>query len=426
MTAPADETATGSAPPPEIGDAGAHADAMGEAIARARRLVPFYAEHHRGVASLALSDQPTCTKADLARHGPFPLSAVPLSAMHHTSATSGTTGNRLFVGYTESDWADVRQQYRRHHVAALGLGGNDVLLNTHGGGLWIGHPSLQELAHAAGAGTLPVGPTNPQQVLAWLCQLPVTLVSATPSFMRVLVERAAAEHVELADVPLRMALLGGEGATAGVRRQVVDAFGPTFRWQELYGSTETAGPILAFGNSEDRLSGCLEVNTDYFVVELLRLDADEPVEPGEVGEITLSTPFRQGSPLVRYRTRDLAAQLPGQRGERSRLPKMTSLVGRVDDAIKVRGALLYPRVIDELCVARLAPGAEWRIVLTRDTGASDVMTVQVEAADGATGAELAERIHDTTRVRPVVEVVPPGSLERFSGKAKRVVDLRPA
>jgi phenylacetate-CoA ligase len=411
---------------PDIADTGAHAGAMAETIARARRQVPFYAQHHRGTTSLALADQPTCTKADLAGYGPLPLSAVPLSAMHHTSATSGTTGSRLFVGYTEADWAEVRAQYRRHHVAALGLDGDDVLLNTHGGGLWIGHPSLQELAHAAGAGTVPVGPSNPQQVLEWLCQLPVTLLSATPSFMRVLVECAEAEGVELSDVPLRMGLLGGEGASPQVRRQVVDAFGPAFRWQELYGSTETAGPILAFGDSEDRLSGCLEVNTAYFVVEILRLDADEPVEPGELGEITVSTPFRHGSTLVWYRTRDLAAQLPGQRGARSGLPTMTSLLGRVDDAIKVRGTLVYPRIVEEVCVTALAPGSEWRIVLTRQTGAHDVMAVQLETDDAGTLDEVADRIHDATRVRPVVTAVPPGSLERFSGKAKRVVDDRPA
>lgn len=415
-------TAEGGATP-EIGDATAHEAAMAEAIGRARRLVPFYAEHHRGVTGLALVDQPSCKKADLAGHGPFPLSAVPLSSMFHVSATSGTTGARLFVGYTEADWDDLRIQYG-HHVHALGLGGDDVLLNTHGGGLWIGHPSLQEMAHAAGAGTIPVGPTNAQQVMTWLRELPVTLLSATPSFMRVLVECAAADEVDLSEVPLRMALLGGEGASPTVRRQVASAFGPGFRWQELYGSTETAGPILAFGDSEDPLSGSLEVNTQYFVVEILALDADEPAEPGEPGEITLSTPFRQGSPLVRYRTRDLAVQLPGQRGVRSGLPKMTSLLGRVDDAIKVRGTLVYPRIVEEVCAANLAPGSEWRIVLTREAGQHDVMSVQAETDDPGLAATLADRLHEAVRVRPVVAPVPPGSLERFAGKAKRVLDQR--
>ncbi len=408
---------------PDIGDVTAHDAAMQDAIARARRAVPFYREHQRRTSSLALAEQPTCTKADLAGFGPFPLSAVPLARMYHVSATSGTTGARLFVGYTESDWDDVRIQYG-HAVRALGLGGDDVLLNTHGGGLWIGHPSLQELAHAAGAGTLPAGPTNPQQVIDWLVELPVTLLAATPSFMRVLTECAGGAGADLTRVPLRMVLAGGEGATIEARRQVALALGPHFRWQEMYGSTETGGPILAFGDSEDPLSGCLEVNTHYFVVEVLALDADEPVAPGELGEITLSTPFREGSPLIRYRTRDLAAQIPGHRGVRSGLPKLTSLLGRVDDAIKVRGALVYPRVIEEVCVAALPPGSEWRIVLSREAGEHDIMTIQVEADDSGTVATLGERVHEAVRVRPVMQAVPPGSLDRFTGKAKRVLDQR--
>ncbi len=413
----------GGGPFPTLGQVGPHERAVGELVARARAEVPFYAAHHAGVTSLALHDQPTCTKADLAGHGPFPLSARPLSAMRHVSATSGTTGPRLFVGYTAADWAALGDQYG-HVVAAAGIGPDDVLLNTHGGGLWIGAPSLQELAHAAGAGTIPAGPTNPAQVIEWLVTLPITLLSATPSYLRVLRETAAASGVDLSITGLRMALVGGEGATPEVRRQVVDAFGPSFRWQELYGSTETAGPILAFGDVTDPLSGCLEVNTSYFVIELLRIDADEPVEPGQVGEITLTTPYREGSPLVRYRTRDLAAAVPDRFGAASGLPVMTSLVGRVDDAIKVRGALVYPAIIEEVCVALLAPGAEWRIRLTREQAQHDVLTVVVETDDPATVAAIAERIGHVAQVRPVVDAVPPGSLERFEGKAKRVLDQR--
>ena len=408
---------------PDIGDVGHHEGAVAERVERARRQVPFYADRHAGLVSVALADQPTCTKADLAGYGRFPLSARPLSEMFHVAATSGTTGARLFVGFTESDWSDVRSQYR-HVVGAAGLGRGDVLLNTHGAGLWIGAPSLQELAHAAGAGTIPAGPTNPRQVLEWLAELPVTLLSATPSYLRVLVETAAAEGVHLHGVALRMGLLGGEGASRELRAQVATAFGPEFRWQELYGSTETAGPILAFGDTTDPLSGCLEVNTAYFVVEILELDHDVPVAPGEVGELTLTTPYREGSPLVRYRTRDLAAALPGRRGNASGLPMITSVLGRVDDAIKVRGALVYPRMIEEACVAGLAPGAEWRIVVGRRSAEHDTMTVRVETDDRAVLADLAERIHQATRVRPVLEAVPPGSLERFPGKAARVVDER--
>jgi phenylacetate-CoA ligase len=403
---------------PAIGEVGRHADAVGQAIERARTLVPFYAAHHRGISSLDLADQPSCTKADLRQFGPFPLSAVPLPEMWRVAATSGTTGPRLFVGYTERDWLAVREQYERI-AAAIGLRRGDVLLNTHGAGLWIGHSSLEELAHAGGCAVLPCGPTNADQVLAWLEELPVTLLSATPSYMRMLVETASARGVELAGLALRMGLLGGEGASAALRRHVTDAFGGRFQWQELYGSTETAGPILGFG-SPRRHDG-LEINTDYFVVELLRPDRDEPVAAGELGEITLTTPYREGTPLIRYRTRDLTRAVDGHGA--SGFPLVDALHGRIDDAIKVRGALVYPAVVDAVVVESLAPGAEWRVVLTREIAGLDVLTVVVES-DGTGMSSLADDIHQRTGVRPVVQPVAPGSLERFAGKARRVVDER--
>ncbi|MCP5030047.1 MAG: phenylacetate--CoA ligase [Actinomycetia bacterium] len=408
---------------PAVGELGRHEAAVSELIARARREIPFYAEMHTGLTSTTLADQPTCTKADLTGFGPLPLTGRPLSDMAWVSATSGTTGPRLFIGYSYADWEALGEQYV-HIAEALGLTPDDVLMNTHGAGLWIGHPSLNQLAHAAGAGVVPVGPTNASQVMTWLHELPVTLISATPSFMRVLVETAGAAGQDLSAIPLRLGLLGGEGAPPALRRQVVAGLPENFRWQDMYGSTETAGPILAFGDPTDQISGgVLNINTDYFVIELLKPDVDEPVEPGEVGEITLTTPYREGSPLIRYRTRDLTSALVGQRGP-SGLPLVKSLLGRIDDAMKVRGTLVYPSAIDDLVVRTLPPGAEWRIVLTREVGGNDVMTIHVELDDGDQVKELGADIRHRTQVRPVMKMVGAGSLQRFDAKAKRVIDQR--
>ena len=407
---------------PAIGELGRHEAAMREAIERARREIPFYAAHHRATPSLDLHDLPTCDKADLAPFGRLPLSARPLSDMYRVSATSGTTGPRLFIGYTERDWRAIRDQYAPV-ARCIGLASRDVLLNTHGGGLWIGAPSLDELAHAAGAGIVPCGPTGPEQVIEWLRELPVTLISATPSWMRLLAERAARSGEDLSGLGLRMGLLGGEGSTPGLKRGVSNAFGAGFRWQELYGSTETGGPILAFAPPWDPFGGRLNVNTDYFVVELLRPGADEPAAPGEIGELTLSTPYREGTVLIRYRTRDLAVSLPEERDD-SGWPQITTLVGRTDDALKVRGALVYPSVIEEVLTERLDPGAEWRIEVDRKRAAGETITVRYEHPDDPLRADLAALLYRRLGVRPVLEAVPPGTFERFSAKAARVVDRR--
>ena len=407
---------------PAIGELGRHEAPLRETIDRARQEIPFYADLYREIASLDLHALPTCSKTDLACFGRLPLSARPLSEMYRVSATSGTTGPRLMIGFTESDWHAIRDQYRRV-ARCIGIGSTDVLLNTHGGGLWIGAPSLDELAHAGAAGTVPCGPTGPAQVIEWLRELPVTLISATPSYMRLLAETAAQTGEDLTDLGLRIGLLGGEGSSPSLKRSVSDAFGSGFRWQEMYGATETGGPILAFAPPEHPFGGRLNINTDYFVVELMHPDVDEPVDAGEIGEITLSTPYREGTVLIRYRTRDLAVSLPAER-DASGWPQATTLVGRVDDAIKVRGAFVYPSVIEDVLVERLMLGAEWRIEIDRKHGASESLKVRYEHHDEGLNTHLFTSLYQRLGLKPILEVVPPGTFERFSAKASRVIDNR--
>jgi phenylacetate-CoA ligase len=202
----------------------------------------------------------------------------------------------------------------------------------------------------------------------------------------------------------------------------VRAFGGSVRWQELYGSSEVGGPTLGWSPPAEPDSSRLLVDTDEFVVELLHPDRDEPVRVDEVGEITLTTPYRECAPLLRYRTRDLARATPGD-DDPSGFPSISTLIGRVDDALKIRGALVYPAVIESVIVEHCADGAEWRIALDRSAGHLDTLRIVVEHerpdADG-----LATLVQQRLSVTPVVEVVAPGSLPRFEAKASRVVDRR--
>jgi phenylacetate-CoA ligase len=256
-----------------------------------------------------------------------------------------------------------------------------------------------------------------------MADLPITAHTATPTYLPLVHETAPAADTHLSRWPVRHGFVGGEPATPALRAQVCPAMPAGFRWIETYGSTEVGGAVLGYAPPDDPLCGELNIATDAFVVELLHPDRDEPVPPGEVGELTVTT-FREASPLVRYRTRDLARALDTPR-DRSGLPRTTAVAARIDDAVKVRGTLVYPGVIEEVLVAQLRPGAEWRIELSRDAGALDVLTVRVEHPDASLCPALTESLHHRLLVRPVVEAVPPGSFERFGGKAKRVEDRRP-
>ena len=220
-----------------------------------------------------------------------------------------------------------------------------------------------------------------------------------------------------------MDILSGEGSSPALKRNVSTAFGIGFRWQDGYGSTETGGPILAFAPPDDPIGGRLNINTRYFVVELLHPDKDEPVAAGEVGEITLSTPYREATVLIRYRTRDLAISLPAERDAPS-CPQTTAVIGRIYDAIKVRGTLVYPSVIEEMLTEHLAPGAEWRIEIDRDRAKSGKLSIHYEHPDESLQRTLAGSVYERIGLKADLTVLSPGKLDRFSGKAKRVVDRR--
>ena len=127
--------------------------------------------------------------------------------------------------------------------------------------------------------------------------------------------------------------------------------------------------------------------------------------------------------LIRYRTRDLAVSLPAER-DASGWPQATTLVGRVDDAIKVRGALVYPSAIEDVLAGELMPGAEWRIEVDRKRAANDTIAVRYEHPDESLQSNLFGTLYRRLGVKPFLEVVPPNTFKRFSGKAARVLDRR--
>lgn len=327
----------------------------------------------------------------------------------------------MLVGFSRHDWDRVRHQLGRRG-AMIGLDANDLVANTHGYGLWIGGPALDLVAYGAGAGLLPIGPGNTEQLIGWLAELPITAISATPSFMRYLAERIRAESIDTDTWDLRMGLIGGEGASLAQRKEVSACLGDSWRWQELYGASEIGGPTLGWSPPQDPLGGRLLIDTDEFVVELLHPERDEPVVAGELGEITITTPHRESDPLIRYRTRDLARALTDV-NDPSGFPSISTIVGRVDDALKVRGALVYPSAIEAVIVQHCRDGSEWRIVLDREPGHLDTLTIVVEH-DEADAGGLADHVHHAVSVRPILEVVDPGSLTRFEGKAARIIDRR--
>ena len=200
--------------------------------------------------------------------------------------------------------------------ARAGLGHHDALLNTHCYGLWVGGPILDLLAQRSGAGVIPLGPVGAVAVLQFLADGVGTAISATPSYMRRLIEAAESADFDLRKSGLRLGFIGAESAEESLRRKLIAHLPADFRWVELYGLTETFGPSVAC--ALDPGVPELELNTADFHVEVLDLTVDRPVPTGDVGELTFTTRHPDcRTPLIRYRTRDLVREPRAPRRRRS-------------------------------------------------------------------------------------------------------------
>lgn len=383
---------------------------VGAAIDR----VPFYREHLDGADTSSVASLPSFDKQMTAAYGRFPLSAGGAPGAFRVVATSGTSGDRLCVAFDREDWDRVGT-WLEHVGRSVGLSVDDVLLNTHCYGLWVGGPVLDLLAERTGAGLVPLGPIAPATTVQFLTDGIGTAISATPSYLRRLVETAEESGVDLSASRLRLGFIGAEGAEPSLRRKLEACLPEGFRWVELYGLTETAGPAVAFG--PDPTAPELRLNTRDFYVEVLELEADLPAERGAVGELTITTRATHcRTPLIRYRTRDLVRVVAG---DPSVPTTISPILGRADDALKLSGVLVYPSAVAEIMSELLPASAEWRAIVERRTP-DDALVVQAEATPSVCHAvELAfrHRVGLSVSVQPALA----GALARSREKTQRIL-----
>lgn len=242
-----------------------------------------------------------------------------------------------------------------------------------------------------------------------------TAISATPSYLRRIIEAAEAAGIDLTSSGLRLGFIGAEAAEPALRAKLLSRLPPDFRWVELYGLTETFGPSVAFSADPDVEE--LSLNTQDFLIEVLDLEADVPAPPGEVGELTItSRDPASRSPLIRYRTRDLV-RVSG--GPASAPRRISPILGRADDAMKIGGVLMYPTAVAQIVAEILPPTAEWRGII-HESDAHNEMLIEIEGRP-ATGQALETALSERVGLEVTVVDVPDGSLARSVHKTRRIM-----
>jgi len=366
---------------------------------------------------------PFTTKDDLRAAYPFGLFAVPRERIARIHASSGTTGKPTIVGYTSRDletWAEVVARSIR---AAGGRPGMIVHV-AYGYGLFTGGLGAHYGAERLGCTVVPVSGGMTERQVTLIEDLRPDIIMVTPSYMLAILDEFRRQGLDPRASSLAIGIFGAEPWTNAMRAEIEEAF--DMHAVDIYGLSEIIGPGVATECVETKDG--LHLWEDHFYPEIIDPETGRVLADGERGELVLTTLTKEAMPVIRYRTRDLTRLLPGTARTMRRIEKIT---GRSDDMIILRGVNVFPSQVEEqiLRVGGLAP--HYQLVLTRD-GRLDAMTVRVEAEPGVAGAEqraalaqeLAQHVKGVIGVSVGVEVVDPGAIERSTGKARRVVDLR--
>lgn len=370
----------------------------------------------RGVADLALL--PFMTKEDI-REAPVADWALCRPDAVRVHCSSGTTGRRTVCGYTAHDLDDWAAMMARCYEFA-GVGAGDRVQLGVGQGLSAAGEGFQLGADRIGALTVPVGPGDTERQVAMLREFGSTVLCATSSFALLLAEReAAAPSPGLA---LRIGMVGSERMAPQVRERVQRLLGVELF--DVYGATELWGPGAGV---ECAWHEGIHVWSDHYVVEVVAPDTLQPVGSGEVGELVVTTLAKQASPLVRFRTRDLACVLQEPCPCGSPYPRISPLLGRTDDLVKVRGVGFHPVQVEQ-ALSDVDPAAqEYQVHLHPGAhGGVDVLVMVEARRDPALVDRFAGQLRLTTGLRMRVEPVPVGTLPRSAAKTRRLFDHRPS
>lgn len=374
-----------------------------------------------------LAKFPFTTKQDLRENYPFGMFAVPREQVSRIHASSGTTGKPTVVGYTANDisnWADL---VARSLWAAGGRPGQVVHV-AYGYGLFTGGLGAHYGAERLGCSVVPMSGGQTEKQVQLITDFKPDLIMVTPSYFCNILEEMERQGMDPRDSSLRIGVFGAEPWTGQMRadiegRAALDAV-------DIYGLSEVMGPGVAMECAETKDGPVIW--EDHFYPEIINPETGEPVEDGEEGELVFTSLTKEAMPIIRYRTRDLSRLLPPTARNMRRMGKIT---GRSDDMLIIRGVNLFPTQVEELVLDIPELAAQYQLVVSRQ-GNMDELEVLAEIrseyehfdADrrDAIVSRLRQAIKNNIGVTARIQLKDPGQVERtVTGKARRVVDLRP-
>jgi len=373
-----------------------------------------------------ISSLPFTTADDLREGYPMPLLSVPESEVVRIHASSGTTGKKKVLAYTQKDIDDWLHIFARCYEMA-GLTRDDRVQIAVGYGIWTAGFGFQLGCEKLGAMAIPVGPGNLDMQCQFLVDLQSTVMCCTASMALLMAEETNRRNLK-DKIALKKIIFGSERSSLAMRQHIKELMGLEDMF-DITGMTELYGP--GAGLDCPKHEG-IHYWADNYILEILDPDTLEPVPPGQVGEMVVTTLCKEAAPLIRYRTRDLTRLIDHSCSCGNILPMHDRILGRSDDMIIYRAVNIYPGQIDEVLSAVPDIGCEYQVILDRGEDGRDYMALRLECCQETDRSQfpeiakiVAEKIKKQVMVSCEVEIVDYCSLPRSERKSQRIFDNRP-
>lgn len=370
---------------------------------------------------------PFTQKTDLRDNFPYGLFAADLKDIVRIQGSSGTTGKPIVSGYTENDIKVWTEMVARALTAAGGTK-DDIIQVAYGYGLFTGGLGAHQGATEIGATVIPMSSGNTQRQIIMMKELGATMLCCTPSYATYLAETIHEMGIKPEELKLKSGCFGAEPWTEEMRQHLEDLL--DIDALDIYGLTEIGGPGVAFECMEKH---GMHINEDHVLAEIIDPVTEEPLPDDTPGELVFTTLTKTGAPMIRYRTHDICTLHHGTCACGRTTVKMSRITGRTDDMLVVRGVNVFPSQIEAVLMGVKEASAHYMLVVDR-VNSQDKLTVQVELKDDVDindadkleklVAYIKTQIKQTLLISAKVELLPPKSIARSEGKAKRITDNR--
>ena len=405
-------------------------------VEKVEKRVPFYARKLAAAGVKASDIQsledvaklPFTEKTELRDVYPYGLLACEESEIVEVHTSSGTTGTPVVGAYTIADiesWSEATART----LSMAGTGPADVVQNGYGYGLFTGGLGIHYGARKIGANVIPISAGNTTRQLMLMRDFKSTVLTCTPSYSLFLAEAAREEGFDFGTLALKAGCFGAEPWSDNMRQQIESKL--SLSAHDIYGLTEIIGPGVS---AECEAKDGLHISEDLFYPEIIDPATGDVLPDGEKGELVFTTLTKQGTPIIRYRTRDITYLMREKCSCGRTHVRMHRLLGRTDDMLIVRGVNVFPSQIENVLMRIEETEPHYVIVVDREAAHLDDIEVMVEVEQSFFSDEtrqlevirekIAKTMRDELGLNARIRLVEPKTIERSVGKAKRVIDKR--